>query len=239
MAMEEQKSEIIAAVAESVEIRAEAPVAVETGDAQSGGILRKSAGDDLVHFDFMRQTTVRTQQRVGAAYNRLFRYAFDEVGVIVPDLATKFDASDDGLTYTITLQEGINFHTIDGVPGSGTALDCQDVVHSLDKYRAVEHSRRAKDLVAVGSVECGADSQQVVIKLTQSDAGLISMIAAGWASIFPSELPYEDLQTTVIGTGPFVWQGYTKGGRGGADQEPRLLAGDSSLHGRHPRHRLR
>ena len=225
MAMEEQKSEIIAAVAESVEIRAEAPVAVTTGDAQTGGILRKSAGDDLVHFDFMIQTTVRTQQRVGAAYNRLFRYAFDEVGVIVPDLATKFETSDDGLTYTITLQEGINFHTIDGVPGSGTSLECSDVVHSLDKYRDVDHSRRAKDVVAIESVECGADSQQVVIKLGQGDAGIISMLAAGWASIFPSELPYEDLQTTVIGTGPFVWQGYTKGGRAELTRNPNYWRG--------------
>ncbi len=210
MAMEEQQAQIIAAVTESIEIRADAPVAVESGDAQTGGILRKSAGDDLVHFDFMVQTTVRTQQRVGAAYNRLFRYAFDEVGVIVPDLATKFETSDDGLTYTITLQEGINFHTIDGVPGSGTSLDCEDVAHSLNKYRDVDHSRRAKDLVAVESIECGADSQQVVFTLGQRDAGFISMISAGWASIFPSELPYEDLETTVIGTGPFVWQGYTK-----------------------------
>lgn len=219
-AMEAQQAEIIAAVAESVEIRTEAPVAVTTGDAQAGGILRKSAGDDLVHFDFMVQTTVRTQQRVGAAYNRLFRYAFDEVGVIVPDLATKFDTSDDGLTYTITLQEGINFHTIDGVPGSGTSLDCEDVAHSLNKYRDVDHSRRAKDLVAVESIECGADSQQVVFTLGQRDAGFISMISAGWASIFPSELPYEDLETTVIGTGPFVWQGYTKGGRAELTRNP-------------------
>ncbi len=220
MAMEEQQAQIIAAVTESIEIRADAPVAVESGDAQTGGILRKSAGDDLVHFDFMIQTTVRTQQRVGAAYNRLFRYAFDEVGVIVPDLATKFDTSDDGLTYTITLQEGINFHTIDGVPGSGTSLDCEDVAHSLNKYRDVDHSRRAKDLVAVESIECGADSQQVVFTLGQRDAGFISMISAGWASIFPSELPYEDLETTVIGTGPFVWQGYTKGGRAELTRNP-------------------
>ena len=219
-AMEAQRSEIIAAVTESIEIRQVDAAAVTTGDAQTGGILRKSAGDDLVHFDFMVQTTVRTQQRVGAAYNRLFRYAFDEVGVIVPDLAEKWETSEDGLTYNITLREGINFHTIDGVPGSGTALDCQDVVHSLDKYRDVDYSRRAKDVVAIESVSCGGDNQDVVIQLGQGDAGIVSMLAAGWASIFPSELPYEDLETTVIGTGPFVWQGYTKGGRAELTRNP-------------------
>ena len=191
-----------------------------TGDEKYGGTLRKSAGDDLVHFDFMIQTTVRTQQRVGAAYNRLFRYAFDEKGVIVPDLAEDWDASGDGLTYNITIQDGIKFHTIEGVPGSGTDLDCEDAVHSLDKYRNVDTSRRAKDLGAVESIECGAGSQDIVIKLSQSDAGLISMLAAGWASIFPSELPYDDLETTVIGTGPFVWQGYTKGGKAELTKNP-------------------
>ena len=194
--------------------------AVASGDAKYGGTLRKSAGDDLVHFDFMVQTTVRTQQRVGAAYNRLFRYAFDEKGVILPDLAEDWDASGDGMTYNITLQDGIKFHTIEGVPGSGTDLDCQDSVHSLNKYRNVETSRRAKDVGAIESVECGAGSQDIVIKLSQPDAGLISMLAAGWSSVFPSELPYEDLETTVIGTGPFVWQGYTKGGRAELTKNP-------------------
>ena len=191
-----------------------------SGGEKYGGVLRKSAGDDLVHFDFMVQTTVRTQQRVGAAYNRLFRYAFDEKGVILPDLAEDWDASGDGLTYNITLQDGIKFHTIEGVPGSGTDLDCQDSVHSLNKYRNVETSRRAKDVGAIESVECGAGSQDIVIKLSQPDAGLISMLAAGWSSVFPSELPYEDLETTVIGTGPFVWQGYTKGGRAELTKNP-------------------
>ena len=69
-------------------------------------------------------------------------------------------------------------------------------------------------------MECGAGSQDIVIKLSQPDAGLISMLAAGWSSVFPSELPYEDLETTVIGTGPFVWQGYTKGGRAELTKNP-------------------
>ena len=195
-------------------IAAAAPVVVPAaGDSQYGGILRKSAGDDLVHFDFMIQTTVRTQQRVGAAYNRLFRYSFDEKGVIVPDLADKWETSSDGLTYNIALRDGINFHTIEGAPGSGSDLDCKDVAHSLNKYRDGEWGRRAGDVGAIESVECGGGPLDIVIKLSQGDAGLISMLAAGWSSVFPSELAYEDLKTTVIGTGPFVWQGYTKGGK--------------------------
>lgn len=43
-----------------------------------GGVLSTHAGEDLVSFDFHQQTTVRTQQRVGGSYNRLFRFSFFE-----------------------------------------------------------------------------------------------------------------------------------------------------------------
>ena len=32
-----------------------------------------------------------------------------------------------------------------------------------------------------------------------------------WAIIFPSELPWDKLKETVIGTGPFIWQEYVTG----------------------------
>jgi peptide/nickel transport system substrate-binding protein len=189
-------------------------------EPQYGGILRNHAGDDLVDFDQMTQTTVRTQQRVGGSYNRLFRFSFDETGVVVPDLAEKFEASPDGLTYTLQLRSGVKFHNIPGVPGSGTDFECQDVVHTLDKYRDPEWSDRSSDLIAVESVECGADPLHVVLKLSQPDAGLISMLAAGWAGMIPSELPYEDMKTTVIGTGPFVWKEYIRGSKSVTEKNP-------------------
>ena len=197
------------------------PTAPQTGEVKRGGIFRTSAGEDPVNFDPMLQTSVRNQQRVGGSYNRLYRFSFYEMGVLEPDLAEKFEVSSDGLTYTFTLRSGVKFHKIEGVPGSGTDLDCADVKHSLDKYRNPEQSKKASDLIAVDTIQCDpANPLKVVFKLRQSDAGLVSMLSAGWASIFPSELPWEDLKTTVIGTGPFIWKSYTKAGKSVTERNP-------------------
>ncbi len=51
----------------------------------------------------------------------------------------------------------------------------------------------------------------VRIHLSQPAAGLLSKLAVGWAIIFPSELPWDRLKDTVIGTGPFIWKEYVTG----------------------------
>jgi ABC-type transport system substrate-binding protein len=65
-----------------------------------GGVLRTHAGEDLVHFDPHLQTTVRTQQRVGGSYNRLFRFSFYEKDKVLPDLVERWEVSNDGTSYT-------------------------------------------------------------------------------------------------------------------------------------------
>jgi peptide/nickel transport system substrate-binding protein len=178
-----------------------------------GGVVRTHAGEDLVNFDPHLQTTVRTQQRVGGSYNRLFRYSFYEKGKVVPDLVESWTVSDDGKTYTFKLRKGVKFHCGDlvkGRPGACTDLDATDVVWSIDKIRTKQHSRRAGYFAAISRLEA-VDPLTVRAHLSQPDAGLISKLAVGWAIIFPSELPWDKLKETVIGTGPFIWKEYVTG----------------------------
>jgi peptide/nickel transport system substrate-binding protein len=178
-----------------------------------GGVLRTHAGEDLVHFDPHLQTTVRTQQRVGGSYNRLFRYSFYKKGKVVPDLVESWKVSDDGKTYTFRLRRGVKFHCGDlvkGRPGACTDLDATDVKWSIDKIRNKKFSRRAGYFTAIDSIEV-VDPLTVRMRLSQPDAGLISKLAVGWAIIFPSELPWDKLKDNVIGTGPFIWKEYVTG----------------------------
>ncbi|MCY4590928.1 MAG: ABC transporter substrate-binding protein [Alphaproteobacteria bacterium] len=178
-----------------------------------GGVLTTHAGEDLVNFDFHQQPTVRTQQRVGGSYNRLFRFSFYEPGGIVNDLAESYSISDDGLVYTIKLRDSVKFHCGDlaeGRPGACTDLDAADVVWSIDKIRNKNFSRRAGYFTAISELEA-VDRLTVRITLSQADAGLVSKLAVGWAGIFPSELPWDRLKDTVIGTGPFIWKEYVTG----------------------------
>lgn len=178
-----------------------------------GGVLATHAGEDLVDFDFHQQTTVRTQQRVGGSYNRLFRFSFYEKDKIVNDLAESYTASDDGLVYTIKLKSGIKFHCGDlvkGRPGACTDLDSKDVVWSIEKIRNKDFSKRAGYFTAISKLEA-VDPLTVKITLSQPDSGLISKLAVGWAGIFPSELAWDKLKDTVIGTGPFIFKEYVAG----------------------------
>ena len=43
-------------------------------------------------------------------YNTLFTYT-DKYGEVAPSLAKSYDVSEDGLTYTLQLQEGVLFHS--------------------------------------------------------------------------------------------------------------------------------
>src|SRR5690606_37425861 len=57
-------------------------------------------------------------------FEGLTRFAPD--GSIVPGLAESWDISEDGLTYTFHLHEGVTFH-------DGTAMDADDVKFSLER----------------------------------------------------------------------------------------------------------
>ena len=109
-----------------------------------GGVLRTHAGEDLVNFDPHLQTTVRTQQRVGGSYNRLFRYSFYEKEKVLPDLVERWEVSNDGKTYTLTLRSGVRvslWRPGARPPWGLTDLDATDVQWSLDKIRNKEFSR--------------------------------------------------------------------------------------------------
>ena len=64
---------------------------------------------------------------------------FMDDGSIVPALAKSWEISDDGLTYTFNLQDGVTFH-------DGTAMDAEDVKFSLDRARAEDSANAQKTL---------------------------------------------------------------------------------------------
>src|SRR5690606_35788260 len=80
-------------------------------------------------------------------------------GGIVPVLASEWDVSDDGLTYTFTLQKGVTFH-------DGTPMTADDVVTSLTETKADESATGAKDLAAIEAVS-SPDENTVVVTLAE------------------------------------------------------------------------
>ena len=121
---------------------------------------------------------------------------------IVDVLASSHEVSDDGLTYTFTLAEGVTFH-------DGAALTAEDVVWSLQQVADDDSLANHGDLAAVDAVTA-PDESTVVITLSRPDSALLFSLT-GRAGLVLEQQADNDLSTTANGTGPFTLEGWTQG----------------------------
>lgn len=127
----------------------------------------------------------------------------DSSGEIVPLLAESWDVSDDGLTYTFNLRQGVIFH-------DGADFDASDVVFSLDRARGedIEHPFKAH-LEPVDTITA-VDDFTVEIVLTDFSANFLFFIAQSAGMIF-DESDVDALADAPVGTGPFMFQEWVRG----------------------------
>ncbi len=69
-------------------------------------------------------------QIIENVYESLYGYVGESVTEYEPLLATSYEVSDDGLTYTFTLRDGVTFH-------SGNPFTCADVEYSIQRALVV------------------------------------------------------------------------------------------------------
>ncbi|MBN9154299.1 MAG: ABC transporter substrate-binding protein [Microbacterium sp.] len=120
---------------------------------------------------------------------------------IVPSLASDFTVSDDRLTYTFTLREGVTFD-------DGQALTPQDVVWSLQQHKANAAWADAATLSRVTSV--AADGQKITVTLSEPDSQLLWNLS-GRAGTILKKGDTVDYKTAANGTGPFVLKSWKQG----------------------------
>jgi peptide/nickel transport system substrate-binding protein len=119
----------------------------------------------------------------------------DKDGNVLPLLATSWEISDDGLTYTFHLKEGVTF-------SDGTPLTADDVKWTLDRNRAPESTSAQKQLfAAIASVEV-VDPATVKVTLSQPQGDFLYNMAWGDAVIV-SQKSAADNVNNPIGTGPY------------------------------------
>ena len=128
-----------------------------------------------------------------------------ENGEVGPNLATEWDVSDDGLTYTFTLTDAAQFH-------DGTAFDAQDVVFSFDRVMAEDSVNPSKDIFEQIESVTAMDPRTVQIKLKNKDAFFLFNMGQGDSAIVASESA-ETNNTNPVGTGPFKFDNWTRGDR--------------------------
>ena len=113
-------------------------------------------------------------------------------GDLTPAIASDYQVSEDRLTYTFPLRDGVKFH-------NGDTVTAEDVVYSIQRCAAatetgivpVEAFSNITDIQA-------PDASTVVITLAQPDNEFLSYMTT---AILPAD--YDQQDTDPVGTGPF------------------------------------
>lgn len=119
----------------------------------------------------------------------------------VPLLATGYEVSDDGLTYTFQLREGVKFHT-------GADMTAADVKYSYDYIRDAENgSPGAGDFNMISEINA-IDDFTVEFVLDRPNASLPMTLGNKYGAVVPvgtfdEESARTAMNQTSVGTGPF------------------------------------
>jgi peptide/nickel transport system substrate-binding protein len=174
-----------------------------SADATGGDLTIVRAGDSVS----MDNTMVFSNASIWVfqqMLESLYEVSPDGKGVN-PLLATSYTLSKDKLTWTFKLKQGVTF-------SNGQPMTSADVKFSLDKARATKGGWEFLD-VAMKSVSA-PDPSTVVIKTKYPWAPLLADLANFSNAILPKDYAgktHDEFYKAPIGTGPFVWDHWTKG----------------------------
>ena len=121
----------------------------------------------------------------------------DSQGNNIPAVAESYTVSEDLITYTFKLRDGIKFH-------NGKNVTADDVKYSIDKFAGI--SDGSEPLVSAFSVieEVNIiDDKTVDVVLNTPDTDLPTYLAMVSAAIIPKD--NENPDTVAIGTGPYKY----------------------------------
>jgi peptide/nickel transport system substrate-binding protein len=139
-------------------------------------------------------------------YDQLVK-ADDQGTGLKPGLADKWTVSDDGLTYTFDIKQGVKFH-------DGSDMTMDDITWSLERARTSETSPWLFSLAQVKEFKA-VDEKTLAITLTEGWAPFLSDMSLFNASViskaFFDKVGGDDgIATQTMGTGPFMLKEWKK-----------------------------
>lgn len=154
-----------------------------SGEKQSMDPADMHSGDDAYH--------------TFAVYNRLLDV--DDNFQTIPELATEWSVSTDGLTWTFKLREGVKFH-------SGKDFTSADVVYTFKRLLDPALGSGAKAVLEFLDPEGikAVDPYTVTFATQKPVVELPVLITNKFTNIVPDGASHDDLRLHADGTGPFM-----------------------------------
>ena len=142
----------------------------------------------------------------------------------VPGLAKDWSISDDSLTYTFHLRDGVKFQ-------NGRPLTSKDVKFNYERITNPDTGAVSQSALSVISEIQTPDDQTVVIKLKNPDAPLLNDLAQqGRAAIVaPESYNDQNEMTKGIGTGPYEFESYTVNDKFTMTRNPDYWGGEPNI----------
>ena len=199
------------------EVEKEANQQVSEND-KFGGTLIYGRGGDSVKLDPVNVTDGESMKVTMQIFDTLVDYEPGNTKVI-PSLAKSWEISEDGLTWTFNLEEGVKFH-------DGTDFNADAVVFNLERWMNEDHPYHHGEFVYWGYMFGGfpgivdkveaVDDYTVKFTLNTPSAPFLSNLAmAPFAISSPTAIKKygEDYFKNPVGTGAFKLKEWRRGDR--------------------------
>jgi len=168
---------------------------------EAGNVLIMARAADATGLDPHTQTAFASFRLLELIYEPLVNLDADLN--VVPALAESWEFSDDAMTVTLHLREGVTFH-------NGAEFTAEDVVASFERIldEATAAAARANYL-SIETMDT-PDDYTVVFNLSAPDVPLLAALATTNAAIVDSaDIESGDVATVANGTGPFKLDNWT------------------------------
>lgn len=120
----------------------------------------------------------------------------DEKGNLVPAVASSYEVSEDGMTYTFKLREGVKFH-------NGKEVTAEDVEYSINRNAGkLDEDLLVSRFAIIDSVKA-IDASTIEINLSEPDTEFIGYLTV---AIIPCD--YDKQATEPVGCGPYKFVSY-------------------------------
>lgn len=180
--------------------------------AQTGGTYRLAITGDPPTIDPHSNVSFITKTVSAYVYSRLFKYKTGKDiprGAVRPtgDLAQSAETTPDGLKWTVKIRPDAKFHNI--APVNGRAVTSDDVQYSWRRLTGPKNAAGAQ-VSFVDKVEY-PDPSNIVFSLKQPSAAFLDILAdTNLLWVMPAEADGKfDPALTMIGSGPWLFDGYT------------------------------